>query len=53
LALTEDLLIAPGRIFAAGDEQRDKAAKYLRVAFSVGEQEDVDDMVKRFGRAVR
>lgn len=53
LAVTEDLLIAPGRMFAAGDEQRDEAAKYFRVAFSVGEEAEVDEMVKRFGRAVR
>jgi aromatic amino acid aminotransferase I / 2-aminoadipate transaminase len=53
IAVTEDLLIAPGRMFAAGDEQRDEAAKYFRVAFSVGEKDQVDEMVKRFGRAVR
>jgi len=53
LAVTEDLLIAPGRMFAAGDEQREEAAKYFRVAFSVGEEKEVDEMVKRFGRAVR
>jgi aromatic amino acid aminotransferase I len=53
LAVTEDLLIAPGRMFAASDDQRDEAAKYFRVAFSVGEEDEVDEMVKRFGRAVR
>lgn len=53
IAVKEDLLIAPGRMFAAGDEQRDEAAKYFRVAFSVGEPSEVDEMVKRFGRAVR
>lgn len=53
IAVTEDLLIAPGRMFAATDEQRDEAAKYFRVAFSVGEKDEVDEMVKRFGRAVR
>lgn len=53
IAVKEDLLIAPGRIFAAGDEQREEAAKYFRVAFSVGEKKEVDEMVKRFGRAVR
>jgi aromatic amino acid aminotransferase I len=53
LAVTEDLLIAPGRMFAAGEEQTDEAAKYFRVAFSIGEEKQVDEMVKRFGRAVR
>ena len=53
IAVTEDLLIAPGKMFAAGDKQRDEAAKYFRVAFSVGEKEDVDEMVKRFARAIR
>jgi aromatic amino acid aminotransferase I / 2-aminoadipate transaminase len=53
IAVKEDLLIAPGRMFAAGDEQRDEAAKYFRIAFSVGEPSEVDEMVKRFGRAVR
>jgi aromatic amino acid aminotransferase I len=53
IAVKEDLLIAPGRMFAAGDEQREEAAKYFRVAFSVGEKKEVDEMVKRFGRAVR
>lgn len=53
LAVTEDLLVAPGRIFAAGDKQRGEAAKYFRVAFSTGEPKEVDEMVKRFGRAVR
>jgi aromatic amino acid aminotransferase I len=52
LCITEDLLIAPGRMFAA-QEEKDEAAKYFRVAFSVGEEPDVDEMVKRFGRAVR
>ena len=52
-AVKEDLLIAPGRMFAAGDAQREEAAKYFRVAFSVGEKNEVDEMVKRFGRAVR
>jgi len=53
IAVTEDLLIAPGRMFAASEEQRDEAAKYFRVAFSVGEKDEVDEMVKRFGRAIR
>jgi aromatic amino acid aminotransferase I len=53
LAITEDLLIAPGRVFAAGDDQRDEAAKYFRVAFSVGEEKEVDEMVKRFSRALK
>jgi aromatic amino acid aminotransferase I / 2-aminoadipate transaminase len=53
IAVAEDLLIAPGRMFAAGDEQREEAAKYFRVAYSVGEPKEVDEMVKRFGRAVR
>jgi len=53
IAVSEDLLIAPGRLFAASDEQRDEAAKYFRVAFSVGENDQVDEMVKRFGRAIR
>jgi aromatic amino acid aminotransferase I len=53
LAVTEDLLIAPGRVFAAGDDQRDEAAKYFRVAFSVGEEKEVDEMVKRFSRALK
>ena len=53
LAVTEDLLIAPGRVFAAGEDQRADAAKYFRVAFSIGEEKDVDEMVKRFSRAIR
>jgi aspartate/methionine/tyrosine aminotransferase len=53
LCITEDLLIAPRRMFAAGEERKDEVAKYFRVAFSVGEEPDVDEMVKRFGRAVR
>jgi aromatic amino acid aminotransferase I / 2-aminoadipate transaminase len=52
LAVTEDLLIAPGRMFAASDEETEEAAKYFRVAFSVGENDQVDEMVKRFARAV-
>jgi len=52
IAVSEDLLIAPGRLFAASDEQRDEAAKYFRVAFSVGENDQVDEMVKRFRRAI-
>jgi len=53
LAVKEDLLIAPGRMFAATDEKTDEGAKYFRVAYSVGEPDQVDLMVKRFGRAVR
>ena len=53
IAVKEDLLIAPGRMFAAGDQQRHEAAKYFRVAFSIGEPKEVDVMVKRFGRAIR
>jgi len=53
LAVKEDLLICPGRMFAATDEQTDEGARYFRVAFSVGEPAEVDEMVQRFGRAVR
>ena len=52
IAVSEDLLIAPGRLFAASDEQRGEAAKYFRVAFSIGENDQVDEMVKRFRRAI-
>ena len=53
IAVEEDLLIAPGRMFAANDDNRNEAAKYFRIAYSVGEPDQVDEMVKRFGRAVR
>jgi aromatic amino acid aminotransferase I / 2-aminoadipate transaminase len=53
MAVMEDLLICPGKIFAASDERRDEAAKYIRVSFSMGENDKFDEMVKRFGRAIR
>jgi aromatic amino acid aminotransferase I / 2-aminoadipate transaminase len=53
ICVEEDLLIVPGRMCAATDEQREEAAKYFRVSFSIGEKNEVDEMVTRFGRAVR
>jgi aromatic amino acid aminotransferase I / 2-aminoadipate transaminase len=53
LAVQEDVLVGPGRLFAATDGQVEEAAKYLRISFSSGEQSDVDEMALRFGRAIR
>lgn len=53
LAVNEDLLVAPGRVFAANDQNRDEAAKYFRVAYSIGESDQVDEMVRRFGKTLR
>jgi hypothetical protein len=40
-------------MFSSGEDVKAEAAKYFRVAFSIGEENQVDEMVKRFGRAVR